>query len=384
MPARRFSVLRAFVAVIGALVISIATMGAASPTVHVRPAAAGTDPTDPLPWEAAEPLNPLTDWLVGDDLAADDPAGGEVAGGEAAGNDGPSRREIIDRRTLERPSRSVTVSQRVAPVRSYQARARLPLMRGHRDPRRGSLVTRVQRRLGISADGSYGNTTEFAVKRFQAVHDARGFRVARGTGLPITGVVNRATLRAIRSSLRRSGDWLTARRIARAAGASPRAVASNWPLIDRVLRSQRMTAVGSKIAVVATIVTEVGSGFRPINEYGSRAYFRRMYEGRRDLGNIRRGDGARFHGRGYIQLTGRANYRTYGRRLGFPLVRRPAMALRPRVGAAVLADYFRQRAIPGDARRARWRMTRVKVNGGYNGWSTYRRTVSRLLRASMR
>jgi peptidoglycan hydrolase-like protein with peptidoglycan-binding domain len=381
MPARRFSVLRAFIVVIGALAISIATMGAASPTVHVRPAAAGNNPPNPLPWPTAEPLNPLTDWLAGD---ATKPAGDAGPAGEPAGDAGPSRQEIIDRRALERASRSVTVSQRVAPVRSYQPRARLPLMRGHRDSRRGSLVTRVQRRLGISADGNYGNTTEFAVKRFQAVHDARGYRVPRGTGLPITGVVNKTTLRAIRSSLQRSGEWLTARRIARAAGASPRAVSANWPLIDWVLRSERMTAVGSKIAVVATIVTEVGSGFRPINEYGSRAYFRSMYEGRRDLGNIRRGDGARFHGRGYIQLTGRANYRTYGRRLGYPLVRRPAMALRPRVGAAVLVDYFQRRAIPGDARRARWRMTRLKVNGGYNGWSEYRRTVSRLLRASMR
>jgi hypothetical protein len=378
MPARRVYALRAFIVLAGALAISVATMGAASPTVDDRQAEAGDDPIEPLPW-APEPLHPLSDLLDGD--ATGDATGDTAA--EAGGDTGPSRQEVTDRRRQE-PSRSVTVSQRVTPVRSYQPRARLPLMRGHRDSRRGSLVARVQRRLGISDDGSYGNTTEFAVKRFQAVHDARGFRVARGTGLPITGVVDKTTLRAIRSSLQRSGDWLTARRIARAAKASPGAVSANWPLIDGVLRSERMTSVGSRIAVVATIVTEVGGGFRPINEYGSRAYFRQMYEGRRDLGNVRRGDGARFHGRGYIQLTGRANYRKYGRRLDLPLVRRPAMALRPRVGARVLADYFQQRAIPGDARRARWRETRLKVNGGYNGWSSYRRTVSRLLRASMR
>ena len=36
------------------------------------------------------------------------------------------------------------------------------------------------------------------------------------------------------------------------------------------------------------------------------------YEGRRDLGNTQSGDGVRFKGRGYIQLTGRANYTKFG------------------------------------------------------------------------
>jgi hypothetical protein len=175
---------------------------------------------------------------------------------------------------------------------------------------------------------------------------------------------------------------LSASMIAEAVGADERDVSERWPLLEKALRDGGMTDRRSQIAAVATIVTEVGSDMEPINEYGGRGYFRRMYEGRGDLGNVRPGDGARYHGRGFIQLTGRANYRTYGRTLGLPLEDRPHLALRPEVGARVLAEYFEERGVDDAARRGDWRTVRVKVNGGYNGWSHFRTVVGKLERAS--
>jgi hypothetical protein len=72
---------------------------------------------------------------------------------------------------------------------------------------------------------------------------------------------------------------------------------------------------------LATTHHETGGTMRPVHERGGKRYFFDMYDigGRRpakarQLGNINPGDGAKFHGRGYVQLTGRNNYARMGRR----------------------------------------------------------------------
>ena len=78
--------------------------------------------------------------------------------------------------------------------------------------------------------------------------------------------------------------------------------------------------------VLATAHHEVDRTFQPIKEYGSDAYFFDMYDiaGSRpkvaeNLGNFAKGDGVQFHGRGFVQLTGRANYADWQNRLGTDL-----------------------------------------------------------------
>lgn len=129
------------------------------------------------------------------------------------------------------------------------------------------------------------------------------------------------------------------------------------------------------IGLLATVRVETG-GMQPIHEWGGESYWR-QYEGRQDLGNVNPGDGVKYHGRGYIQLTGRANYRTYGKKLNVDLENNPDLALDPLISARVLACYFKERGVATAARAGDWRRVRKLVNGGYHGWDTFAQYVER-------
>jgi hypothetical protein len=61
------------------------------------------------------------------------------------------------------------------------------------------------------------------------------------------------------------------------------------------------------------------------------------YEGRADLGNTQPGDGARFIGRGFVQITGRANYQYYAIALARPdIMQNPQIIARDQALAATI------------------------------------------------
>jgi predicted chitinase len=165
--------------------------------------------------------------------------------------------------------------------------------------------------------------------------------------------------------------------IAGALKCPPANVNRYWPALRAACMENGLTDKASIIAVLATVGTEVAS-FEPINEFGDTPYFSRNYDGRADLGNTHPGDGARYHGRGFIQLTGRANYRGYEQKLGIPLEEQPELALDATVAARVLGCYFKDRGIAGDARKGDWKAVRRKVNGGLNGWDRFSALVHSL------
>jgi putative chitinase len=99
------------------------------------------------------------------------------------------------------------------------------------------------------------------------------------------------------------------------------------------------------------------------------------YEGRKDLGNIWPGDGRRYKGRGYIQLTGRNNYKLAGQELHQDYLSRPSKISRYRTHSARVSCWFwrhaglNQISEEGTALSAFYKVTR-RINGGYNGMAS--------------
>lgn len=91
------------------------------------------------------------------------------------------------------------------------------------------------------------------------------------------------------------------------------------------------------------------------------------YEGRADLGNTKPGDGSKYRGRGFLQITGRANYAAAGKALHLDLIDHPEILEDPEMVAVSAAWWWKSHGLneladAGDFQR----VTRV-INGGTNG-----------------
>jgi putative chitinase len=91
-------------------------------------------------------------------------------------------------------------------------------------------------------------------------------------------------------------------------------------------------------------------------------------EGRRDLGNTQKGDGPKFKGAGYIQLTGRANYQPLANYLGDPKVMDGVDYVAIKYPFTSAGFFWKKTNLNSlcDRNATVEQITRV-VNGGYNG-----------------
>jgi putative chitinase len=92
--------------------------------------------------------------------------------------------------------------------------------------------------------------------------------------------------------------------------------------------------------IFATVLTECGPNFVPIEERGKLPYFDRYDKPplSTQLGNKLPGDGFMYRGRGYCQITGRGHYERFGKRLSLNLIDSPDLALRPDISYRIMSD----------------------------------------------
>ncbi|MBL8663876.1 MAG: hypothetical protein JNM29_13660 [Candidatus Odyssella sp.] len=160
---------------------------------------------------------------------------------------------------------------------------------------------------------------------------------------------------------------------------TPRAnIAANLPHVIAGLGEFALLDRPMFLMSVATILVETGV-FKPIDEFVSKFNTApggppfALYDGRTDIGNTQPGDGARFKGRGYVQLTGRANYRDIGARLGIALEASPEVANDPVQAGRIMAAFLKraESKIRNALARGDLAGARKLVNGGSHGLAAF-------------
>ncbi|MCA8878808.1 MAG: M15 family metallopeptidase [Rhodobacteraceae bacterium] len=208
----------------------------------------------------------------------------------------------------------------------------------------------------LKADGIFGPMTQAAILSCQ--HSAVGLSAPDGVVDP-GGRTMRVLCRLVPSAY---GEMLLQLVMLNAAEAdvarfaAPISAAFKRYEIDTALRQAHFLAQIGHESGELRFSEEIASGS--------------AYEGRTDLGNVEHGDGARFKGRGLIQLTGRYNYTKFGAALG----REEEILADPAVVATDLALcvgaagwYWDGHGLNALADDDDIRGITRRINGGYNG-----------------
>jgi predicted chitinase len=174
--------------------------------------------------------------------------------------------------------------------------------------------------------------------------------------------------------------------------ASDNSIQTNLPFILSAIKEFQIFDPKLIAAVFATIGAETVA-FAPLSEgvskFNTREHPFDLYEPGtamgHSLGNTQPGDGSKFKGRGYLQLTGRANYQRMSDRLGLAslLIDNPDLANTPEVSARILCSFIADNAKLKEALSADdIPKARRVISGGQQGFDrfgyTYKTILARL------
>ena len=217
---------------------------------------------------------------------------------------------------------------------------------------KGGDVKSLQEKLGLTADGSFGPGTEKAVKEWQTKN-----------GLTVDGVIGDKSWSLLMGSKKEEVVIpVSIFKLEALKGHIPDSVIAQIPGTAakfNITNNLRLAHFLSQCA-------HESGDFKWVVEFASG----KAYEGRKDLGNTEAGDGVRFKGRGYIQLTGRANYAKFSKFCNEDCVTNPDLISTkfPMLSAAYFFDSIKLWSVCdlGSTDEVVKKVTK-KVNGGYNG-----------------
>ena len=247
----------------------------------------------------------------------------------------------------------------------------------------GEDVKKLQTKLGLTPDGSFGAITEARVKAWQTANH-----------LKADGIIGNASWGVMFPETAQSAATVSSGhlKIQNLRGHIPDSVIKDIPVtaekfhITTALRlahflsqcgheSAGFTAVLENLNYSAEMLKEKFSRYFPDNAYESYArnpvkIGSRVYANRNGNGNEASGEGYRFRGRGYIQLTGKSNYTDFAAFIGEDTVANPDLVA-TKYPLASAAYFFNSKNIwpvcdRGDNVEVVTAVTK-RVNGGING-----------------
>jgi putative chitinase len=241
---------------------------------------------------------------------------------------------------------------------------------GSSGPQVTALQQQLQRRGFDPGEmsGQFGAATQAALEAFQ-----------RSAGLESDGVAGPNTIAALEmpSLVSNVTPELVQQMFP---NTPPLNVRLHLPFVLKGLLNAQLADKTMVLMALATIRAET-EAFQPIDEFQSPfntapggAPFG-LYDSRNDLGNTGPPDGQLFKGRGFVQLTGRANYQQIGKAIGLgnQLVENPDLATDPDISAQILAAFLQNKAV--SIRQALGAhdlaAARKLVNGGTHGLPSF-------------
>ena len=222
---------------------------------------------------------------------------------------------------------------------------------------KGDDVKKLQEKLGLNPDGNFGPNTEKTVKDWQSKN-----------GLTSDGVVGDATwVKLFGNSTTTTQPVVSSGnlKLEKLKGVIPDGVIAQIP--DTAAKFNITTNL--RLAHFLSQCAHESGNFKFTTELGNAAYFQE-YEGRKALGNTQPGDGPKFKGRGYIQLTGRVNYTDFSKFCGEDCVTNPDLVSTkyPMMSAAYFFNKNKLWTIcDKGSDDATVKALTKRVNGGFNG-----------------